>query len=87
MRQERRDAEDRLLSILRPMEQAVVAYSGGVDSALLATAARRAAGFCMGIFHETEKAGQNHEEHKGHEERPVFFCFLFFLRVLRALRG
>ena len=44
MRQEIRDAEDRLLSILRPMEQAVVAYSGGVDSALLATAARRVLG-------------------------------------------
>ena len=44
MRREIRDAEDRLLSILRPMGQAVVAYSGGVDSALLATAARRVLG-------------------------------------------
>ncbi len=44
MRQEIRDAEDRLLSLLRPMKQAIVAYSGGVDSALLATAAHRVLG-------------------------------------------
>ncbi len=44
MRQEIRDAAERLTASIRPFGKVIVAYSGGVDSALVASAARRALG-------------------------------------------